>query len=209
MKSRSDTESQRTLGSWLIPFGIAFCAAGAGITGTLLWVQSRPSAPTAQNSLVVTPPATSTSPTSTSIKGNSSTTHEPPASLTAGMPPAQSALTLGNWHYDHKAWPIAITQYQKAIEGGLNNPNVRTDLGSAYRFSGQPQKALEQYRLAQKQDPQHEHSLFNQGGVYAFELKQPQKAIEIWRKYLQVFPNGKNVAQANQLIAEVEAHLKH
>jgi uncharacterized protein HemY len=69
--------------------------------------------------------------------------------MTAGMTPAQAALTLGNWHYDHKAWPRAIENYRRAMVQGLDNPDVRTDLGSALRFSGEPQKVLEQYRIAQ------------------------------------------------------------
>jgi tetratricopeptide (TPR) repeat protein len=181
---------------WLMPLIITFCAAGAGVTGTMLWMQNRPAQRTSE-------PVASTP--STPSASTSSSTHEPPATLTAGMMPAQTALTLGNWYYDHERWTVAIAQYQKAIAGGLDSPDVRTDLGNCYRFAEQPQKALEQYRLAQKQNPQHEQSLFNQGGVYASELKQSDKAIAAWRKYLQVFPNGQSVAEARQLIAQMQA----
>jgi tetratricopeptide (TPR) repeat protein len=131
--------------------------------------------------------------------------HEPPLALTAGMQPAQKALTLGNWYYDHEQWPRAISQYQTAISGGIDNANVRTDLGNAFRLDGQPQKALEQYRLAQKQDPKHEQSFFNQGGLYRFSFKQPQKAIAIWREYLKRFPEGQSVGDARRLIRETQA----
>ena len=139
---------------------------------------------------------------------DASTPHEPPATLTSGMPPVQVSITLANWYYDHQVWPKAIEQYEKTIAQGLDNPDVRTDLGSAFRFSGQPQKALEQYDLAQKQNPRHENSLFNKGGVYASEMKNPAKAIAAWQQYIQRFPSGQSVLQARQLIAREQAKLK-
>jgi hypothetical protein len=214
----------------LLPIIIAIGAAGAGITGTLLWMENRAPAPSAAPVAAVPPQAGSTpgldlptsampnapmaNPTAPNAAApnaaapNADSQHEPPASLTAGLAPAQKALVLGNWFFDHQAWPRAIEHYQKAIAQGLDNPDVRTDLGSALRFSGQPQKALEQYRIAQKQNPQHEHSLFNQGGVYAFDLKQKEKGIALWREYLKRFPKGQNVAQTRELIARVQSPAK-
>jgi tetratricopeptide (TPR) repeat protein len=124
--------------------------------------------------------------------------HGPPPS-TVGMPPAQAALLMANWHYDVKHWNEAILKYQETIAAGLDNADVRTDLGNCYRFSEQPQKALEQYRLAQKQNPKHENSLFNQAGVFV-DMNQPQRGVAIWNAYLQRFPKGQNVSRAKQLL---------
>jgi hypothetical protein len=206
----------------LMPILIAIGAAGAGITGTLLWMENRTPAPSA---VAVTPPeagstpgldlpasampsAPMANPSAPNAAPNADSQHEPPASITAGLAPAQKDLILGNWYFDHQAWPRAIDHYRKAIAQGLDNPDVRTDLGSALRFDGDPQKALEQYRIAQKQNPQHEHSLFNQGGVYAFDLKQKDKGIAMWREYLKRFPKGQNVAQTRELIARVQSPAK-
>lgn len=226
MNDPSPTTSRTRPGNWLLPLVITIGAAGALVTGTLLWLENRPSssadspiatapAKNAENNTYLelptsaTPSAPMANPTAPKASApNTDSQHEPPASLTAGMAPAQKALTLGNWYFDHQAWPRAVEHYQKAITQGLDNPDVRTDFGSALRFSGQPEKALEQYRLAQKQNPQHEHSLFNQGGVYAFDLKQGDKGITLWREYLQRFPSGQNATQARELIARVEASSK-
>jgi len=128
---------------------------------------------------------------------------EPP--LDINLSPAQTAVASGNSYYDRKNWPRAIEAYEKAIALGTDNSDVRTDLGNAYRFSDQPQKALEQYEIAQKQDPQHENSLFNQGGLYAFSLNQPEKALDIWRECLARFPQSPNAPKTRDLISEVEA----
>ena len=42
------------------------------------------------------------------------------------------------------------------------------------------------------------------GGVYAFDLKQPDKGIALWREYLKRFPKGQNAAQTRELIARVQ-----
>lgn len=128
--------------------------------------------------------------------------HAPPADLTAGMPPAQAERTLGNFYYDHQNWPEAIRRYESAIKQGSDDSDIRTDLGNTYRFSGRPQDALAQYELAQRMNPQHEFSLFNQGGLYLEELKDSAKAIEVWNTYLTRFPNGRNATIARQLIAQ-------
>lgn len=128
--------------------------------------------------------------------------HAPPADLTAGLPPAQAERTLGNFYYDHQNFGEAIRHYESAIKQGSDDSDIRTDLGNAYRFTSRPQDALAQYELAQRMNPQHEFSLFNQGGLYFEDLKNPAKAVEIWNAYLARFPNGRNASLARNLIAQ-------
>lgn len=132
------------------------------------------------------------------------TTHLPSPDLTAGQTPAQADRTLGNFYYDHQNWIQAITRYESAIRQGSDDADIRTDLGNAYRFAGRTDDALAQYGRAQQMNPTHEFSLFNQGGLYLEDLKQPAKAIEVWQEYLVRFPNGRNVAAARQLIAQAQ-----
>ena len=129
---------------------------------------------------------------------------EPPPMLAGNMPPPQAALALGNWYFDHQNWKKAIVKYEEAIKLGIDNADVRTDLGSAYRFSGNAKKSLEEYKYAHKMNPQHENSLFNQGAVYVLMLKEPQKGVDIWKEYIKEFPHGKSVENAKTLIAQAE-----
>ncbi|MBA3848875.1 MAG: hypothetical protein C0502_02620 [Opitutus sp.] len=128
--------------------------------------------------------------------------HAPPASLTAGLAPAQADRALGNFYYDHANWPLAQKHYESAIRQGQDDPDIRTDLGNVYRFTGRPNEALAQYELAQRMNPQHEFSLFNQGGLFLEEMKDPARAIAAWNEYLRRFPHGRNVGVARQLIAQ-------
>ena len=120
------------------------------------------------------------------------------------LAPADAAKRLGDWNYDRHNWPHAIEHYQEAIADGADNPDVRTDLGNCFRFIGEPQKALEQYQIAQTEDPMHENSLFNQAGLYAEVLHDDQRALATAREFLKRFPQSDRAAAATQLISNLE-----
>src|SRR4051812_39253455 len=131
---------------------------------------------------------------------------EPPD--TSQLPPADRARTLADWNYDRQNWPHAIEHYQEAIARGADNADVRTDLGNCFRFSGQPQKALEQYEIAQQKNPMHENSLFNQAGLFAEVLHDDQRALSIAREFLTRFPQSPRAEAARELIVHMEQHKK-
>jgi hypothetical protein len=122
----------------------------------------------------------------------------------SGLSTADAARSLGNWNYDRHNWPQAIEYYQGAIAHGADNPDVRTDLGNCFRFVGQPQKALEQYQIAQTENPMHENSLFNQAGLYAEVFHDNQRALEIAREFLKRFPQSDRAPAAREMIAKLE-----
>jgi hypothetical protein len=120
------------------------------------------------------------------------------------LAPADGQRILGNWNYDRHNWTHAIDHYQEAIADGADNPDVRTDLGNCFRFIGEPHKALEQYQIAQTENPMHENSLFNQASLYAEVLHDNQRALAIAREFLKRFPQSDRVAAARQLISQLE-----
>jgi tetratricopeptide (TPR) repeat protein len=135
------------------------------------------------------------------------TASSPPAAAeppdVSRLAPDEAARTLADWNYDRQNWPHAIEHYQEAIARGLDNPDVRTDLGNCFRFLGQAQKALEQYELAQKENPQHENSLFNQAGLYAEVLHDDQRALTIAQEFINRFPQRPKAPSAKELISRI------
>lgn len=190
-----------------IHYVIVIALAGAVGTGSALFITNRQNKAPAPPANILNPGTNITSAPADGAAPTPSTTDEPPPMLAGNMPPPQAALTLGNWYFDHRNWEKCIKKYKLAISLGLDNPNVRTDLGSAYRFSGDAEKALKEYEHAQEMDPSHENSLFNQGAVYVLMLKQPQKGVDIWKEYLERFPQGQSVEHAKKLIAHAEEEL--
>ncbi len=120
------------------------------------------------------------------------------------LPPAEAARTLGNWNYDRQNWAHAIEHYEQAIARGADNPDVRTDLGNCFRFRGQPEKALEQYQIAQKQNPQHENSLFNQISLYDDLLHDKERAAATARDFIARFPQSPQAELARQRLPKQE-----
>ncbi len=120
------------------------------------------------------------------------------------LAPAEAARTLANWNYDQKNWTHAIEHYQQAIARGADNPDIRTDLGSCFRFLWRPQKALEQYEIAQKQNPLHENSLFNQISLLADLLHDKERAQSVARDFIARFPQSPRVESARQLLLQLQ-----
>lgn len=139
-----------------------------------------------------------------------------PEPITSGLPnsgppdvsrlaPADAAVALANWNYDRQNWAHAIEHYQQAIAAGRDDPDVRTDMGNCFRFLGQPEKALEQYEIAQRQNPQHEHSLFNQVSLFAEVLRDPARAAAAAREFTQRFPQSPQAEAARQHLGAPDA----
>ena len=123
----------------------------------------------------------------------------------SGMPAGDAAVTLGNFAYDHQRWSEAIRHYQQAIASGIDNADVHTDLGNSFRFSGQPQQALTQYEIAQRLNPQHENSLFNQISLFIETLNQPSRAIPICEEFIRRFPQSDKVQAVRQQLDRAKA----
>jgi tetratricopeptide (TPR) repeat protein len=117
---------------------------------------------------------------------------------------ADAALTLANWNYDRQNWSHALEHYQQAIAAGRDNPDVLTDLGNCFRFLNQPQKALEQYENAQRLNPQHENSLYNQAGLFAEVLHDPERAKELAREFIARFPKSPRAESARRFINQLD-----
>ncbi len=120
------------------------------------------------------------------------------------LAPADAATTLANWNYDRQNWSHAIEHYQQAIALGRDNPDVRTDLGNCFRFLGQSEKALDQYETAQRQNPQHENSLFNQAALFAEVLHDSERAKAAAREFIARFPQSSRAESARKLIGQLE-----
>jgi tetratricopeptide (TPR) repeat protein len=165
------------LGSYLLPMLLS-ALVGAGITWLIM--SQRPS---------VQRPIASSQPSSA------------PAADVSGLSAADAAVVRGNQAYDHQQWADAIREYQDAIAKGRDVPDVRTDLGNAFRFSGQADKALEQYTIAQRQNPQHENSLFNQIGLFMDVMHDPNRAIPVCEEFIRRFPNSEKIARAKEQLA--------
>ena len=172
------------LGNYLLPMVLS-AAVGAGVMWLIM----------SQRSASVERPKSFVSP-------SAAQNQDIPVS---GLSPADAAVVRGNQAYDHQQWADAIREYQDAIAKGRDNPDVRTDLGNALRFSGQPEKALEQYTIAQRQNPQHENSLFNQIGLFIEVMHNPIRAIPVCEEFIRRFPASDKTPRVKEQLQEAKS----
>ncbi|RNC71381.1 MAG: tetratricopeptide repeat protein [Desulfuromonadales bacterium] len=112
----------------------------------------------------------------------------------------QAWIQLGNDYFDTEQAEKSINAYGKALELDPNNANVLTDQGIMLKKVKQIDKAIANFEKAQSLDPKHLQSLYNLGVVYMDDLKQPDKAIKYWSRYLELDPTSPNAQQIRALI---------
>ena len=120
----------------------------------------------------------------------------------------EALIGLGNDYYDASQWNEAIGYYQRALNETPSNPDVRTDMGIAYFYSGDADRALQEFDRALKADPQHVQTLFNVGVVKLNGKNDPKGAIAAWEQLLRIDPEYKDRAKVESLLAEAKAKAK-
>jgi cytochrome c-type biogenesis protein CcmH/NrfG len=118
----------------------------------------------------------------------------------------QAWVQLGNDYFDTDQAQKAITAYGKALELDPKDANILTDQGIMYRKMGWFDKALANFEKANQIDPRHAQSLMNLGVVYATDLKQPDKAIAAWQKFLTIDSTSPTAQQVKGMIEQIKAN---
>jgi tetratricopeptide (TPR) repeat protein len=103
---------------------------------------------------------------------------------------AKPRVELANLYFDAERYDDAIKWYADAVRLSPNDVNVSTDLGVAYYYTNQPDKALAQFEHSLKLDPKHAKTLLNEGIVKAFGKQDLEGATKAWQQVLEVDPNG-------------------
>ena len=98
----------------------------------------------------------------------------------------------------------AIEAYDKALAIDANDPDVLTDQAIMFRQLGWYEKAIETFQQANKLNPNHSNSLFNMGIVYMQDLRDNEKAKEVFRRFLDLVPSGPSADRARKMIEHME-----
>lgn len=101
----------------------------------------------------------------------------------------EPCLKLANFLYDHKRYDKAAEWYQRALELDPENVSARTDLGTAYFYSGRPEEALREYHKSLETDPRHEPTLYNVIVVNLDGTHNLAAAQEAWERLHNLNPN--------------------
>lgn len=121
--------------------------------------------------------------------------------ITVTNPASHEAWTLlGNAYFDADLPDEAITAYGRALTIRPDDTNVLNDQGAMYRQKGNFSSAIANFEKAVKVDPNNLESLYNCGHVYAFDLNNIAKALQIWKRYLEIDPESETARQIHGFI---------
>jgi tetratricopeptide (TPR) repeat protein len=114
-------------------------------------------------------------------------------------------VQLGNLYFDSERFDDAIRWYTAALELDTKNVNVSTDLGIAYYYTNQPDRALDQFDRSLAVDPSHAKTLLNVGVVRAWGKQDLEGAAKAWERVIEVAPNSEEAARAKQGLDGIRA----
>ena len=117
-------------------------------------------------------------------------------------------VQLGNDYFDTGQSQKSINAYAKALELKPDDPNVLTDQGVMFRQEKQFDRAIANFERAQQIDPKHLQSLYNQGLTYSQDLKQADKAIVAFNKFLEIDSTSPTAQQIKRMIEQLKSSPK-
>ena len=102
----------------------------------------------------------------------------------------QPRVQLGNMYFDAEQYPQAIAWYEQAFALNTTDANLSTDLGVAYYYTNQPDRAITQFEHSLTLDPKHIKTLLKMGIVRAFGKQDLEGAAKAWEQVVAIDPNS-------------------
>ena len=117
----------------------------------------------------------------------------------------QLLAEIGNIYYDTQSFNDAIGYYKQSL-AIKDDPNVRTDMGTAYFYAGDADTALAEFDRTLKSFPKFDNALFNTGMVKFQAKMDVAGAVAAWEALLKQNPNHARKAEIEQMIARAKQH---
>jgi len=113
---------------------------------------------------------------------------------------------VGNIYYDTQQHSIAIDYYQRALKAKPADASVRTDMATAYWYTGSADTAISEFNRALADEPNKPNALFNLGIVQWQGKMDIKAALSTWQRLLDTNPNYEAKAKVVELMAQVRKH---
>lgn len=120
----------------------------------------------------------------------------------AGSAPTDPAprVQLGNLYFDAERYTDAVQWYEDALRLQPKDANVSTDLGVAYYYTNEPDKAIAQFEKSLAIDPAHTKTMLNMGIVKAFGKQDLAGASAAWQQVIATAPNSQEAQAARKAL---------
>jgi cytochrome c-type biogenesis protein CcmH/NrfG len=129
------------------------------------------------------------------------------AKLKANPKDAETLAAVGNVYYDAQQFNVAVDYYGRALTIEPKNAAIRTDMGTAYLYLGDSDRAIQEFHTALKDNPKHGQALFNLGMAQWRGKGDAPAAVATWEKLLKDVPDFPERANVEQMIAQAKKHM--
>jgi cytochrome c-type biogenesis protein CcmH/NrfG len=109
-------------------------------------------------------------------------------------------VQLGNLYFDAERYTDAVQWYEDALRLQPKDANVSTDLGVAYYYTNEPDKAIAQFERSLAIDPAHTKTMLNMGIVKAFGKQDLAGASAAWQQVIATAPNSPEAQAARKAL---------
>ena len=120
-----------------------------------------------------------------------------------------ATVQLANTYFDAERYTDAIQYYEQALTLKPDDPDASTDLGVSYYYTGQTDKALQQFDKSLKINPKHTKTMLNQGIVLAFGKRDLAAAAEAWKQVVDLAPDSPEGQAAKRGLEGIAAAGNH
>lgn len=120
---------------------------------------------------------------------------------------ANTWIRLGNAYYDLNMWDKAAASYEEGLKINPKDVNARVDMAIAYYGMGQIETATAQAKKATEIDPKHSAAFYNLG-IFSSSVGKSKEAIEAYKNYIKLAPDGEKVSEAKAQIKVLEKTIK-
>lgn len=98
---------------------------------------------------------------------------------------------------------LATGAYGTVLKARPKDTNVRTDMATAFFYSGNPTRAIKELQTVLTIDPKHSNALFNLG-LISKQIGDTKTAKSAWQRYLVVDPKGDNATKVQQELSQLK-----
>jgi cytochrome c-type biogenesis protein CcmH/NrfG len=112
---------------------------------------------------------------------------------------------LGHIYYVTQNFKEASTYFKRSVDI-RDDAIVRTELGRAYYYAGDPDHALAEFDRVLKSEPDNANAMFNVGMIKWQSKSDADGAVAAWQQILKKYPNHPRRAEVEQLIARAKQH---
>ena len=119
---------------------------------------------------------------------------------------ARLLAQIGNTYYDTQQYPSAIDYYQRTLQVAPKDASVRTDMATAFWYTGNADTAIAEFNRALGDEPNKPNALFNLGVVQWQGKMDVKGALATWQRLLDTNPNYDGRAKVLELMEQVNKH---